>query len=448
MRAALLAGILVYAILFVLTTFVPYEQAREEALVYGFTEQEIDTGLRYAFERRLIGWSATGMRFLLLLFLACTPFARMLADRLHALFGQRWFLTVLGVAVFCLLADDVLSLPFGLMRLEHQRVWGMTERPVAEWLEERLLGMGVSGLIWTGILAGLYLLIRRWPRGWWLPATGCALAGGVAYAYLQPLVIAPLFNTFTPLRETRWAALEPRLRTLVDRAGIQVSEILVIDASRQSRHTNAYFAGFGPSRRIVLYDTLLAHRPSDVGGRAAYAVGPWQPTGITQVIVLSVLALVEERRVEEIESILAHEIGHWKHNHIVKGMALAVPGLLVGFFLLSRVLLGVVGRAPLHLRTPSDPAGIPLVLLFYFVGSWIAMPLQNGISRQFERQADLTALDLAQQPDAFIAAERRLVRDNIGNVAPTPWNVWLFATHPTSVEAIRMAHEWRKKHGR
>jgi STE24 endopeptidase len=253
-----------------------------------------------------------------------------------------------------------------------------------------------------------------------------------------------LFNTFTPLRETKWAKLEPRLRELIDRAGIEVSDILVIDASRQGRHTNAYFAGFGPSRRIVLYDNLLEYRRRDVAGIAAYGVGHWQQISTPGIAAL-MLDQVEKHRLEEIESILAHEIGHWKHDHIVKGIALAVPGAMLALFLLSRVLLGAVGRGPWQLRAPWDPAGIPLVLLLYFVGTWIAMPIQNGISREFERQADRMSLELARQPDAFIAAERRLVRDNIGNVAPTPWNVWLFATHPTAVEAIRMAEEWRAK---
>src|SRR5438128_1298200 len=159
MKAALFAGLLVYAALFVLTSFVPYEEARDEALAYGYTETEIERGLQYAFERRLLMWSSTGMEFLLLVLLACTPFARRLADRLHALFGRRWLVTVGAVAIFCLLVGDIISLPLGLARLEHQRAWDMTERPVLEWLQDRLIGMAISGVMWTGLLVGLYVLI-------------------------------------------------------------------------------------------------------------------------------------------------------------------------------------------------------------------------------------------------------------------------------------------------
>ena len=176
---------------------------------------------------------------------------------------------------------------------------------------------------------------------------------------------------------------------------------------RQTNHTNAYFTGFGSTRRIVLYDNLLKkHTPA------------------------------------EIESILAHEIGHWRHDHIVKGLLLGTAAALLGFFLLHCVLHWAVGRAPWHLQSIADPAGLPLVLLLISLGSWAAMPVGNAVSRHFERQADQVSLDLARQPAAFIECERKLARDNLGNVAPSPWNVWLFSTHPPTVERIHMAEEW------
>jgi len=194
---------------------------------------------------------------------------------------------------------------------------------------------------------------------------------------------------------------------------MEISDVLVVDASRQGRHTNAYFTGFGSSRRIVLYDTLLdKHLP------------------------------------EDLESVLAHEIGHWQHDHIVKGVALGVPAILLALWILSRMLRRAVGRKPCYLAQPSDPAAVPLVLLLYSASMWISAPVQNAVSRHFERQADRTALDLTENPDAFIRIERGLAKDNIGNVAPTPWNVWLFATHPSTVEAIDMANEWRRQNGK
>src|SRR5262249_47258317 len=158
-----------------------------------------------------------------------------------------------------------------------------------------------------------------------------------------------------------------------------------------SNHTNAYFAGFGPTRRIVIYDTLLKNH-SDA----------------------------------EIESILAHELGHWLHDDIVKGILLGTLGLLLGCFLLDRVLRLALGRAPWHLRSIADPAGLPLILLLMCLGSWVAMPVGNAVSRYSERQADQVSLEMAGQPEAFKTTEKKMAIDNKSNVAPTPWNVWLF----------------------
>jgi Zn-dependent protease with chaperone function len=411
MRKAIFAGVFVYAALFFCTTFVSWKDAERQAERAGFEPVDIQRGLQYAYEGRLISWTYTGLDFLLLLALACTPLGRRLADRVHVFTGGRWFLTVAGVAACCLVLQYLLAFPFGWVRLEHRRHWELTTRPSAEWLQDWLIGVGILLLMWTAIVVGLLVLIRLFPRRWPLVGTAVALVGGAVYAYAQPLLIAPLFNTFTPLRETKWAALENRVYALTEKAGVEISDVLVIDASRQGRHTNAYFAGFGSSRRIVLFDNLLKKHSFD-----------------------------------EVESVLAHEIGHWRNDHIMKGIALAVPGCLLALFLLSRILQRSVGRAPLQLESPADPAAIPLVLLLYAVFGWIAMPVQNAVSRHFERQADLTALELTENPDSFVRVEKGLVTNNIGNVAPTPWNAWLFNTHPTTVEAIEMANEWRQRH--
>jgi STE24 endopeptidase len=301
------------------------------------------------------------------------------------------------------------------------------------------------------VLVGLYVLIRLLPRWWWAVGATLSVALGFFYAYLMPEVINPLFNTFTPLRDQD---LVKRVRALAARAGVPVENVLVMDASRQGRHTNAYFTGIGPTRRIVLYDTLL--RPLDtlppesaarVVGLLATAALPGPGAVVGPVEAGAVVTGHRLQVAEEIESILAHEIGHWQHQHIFKGILLAGLGAYVGLYLVSRILCWAVRRAPFALRSPSDPAGIPLVLLLSVLGAWVVLPVENLVGRHFERQADASALELAGQPRAFIAAEKRLVRDNLGNVAPTPFSVWLFATHPPAVERIQMAEEWQKAAG-
>lgn len=404
-------GVFFFVSLFILTTFLPAEGARAEALRY-FTPEEVERGWDFARQRRLLFWGGVALHLAFLGVVVFSGFARRLADRLNSRTGDRWPLTVLLVGAFCFLADQAIVLAFGLARLEHLRTWGMTDRSVASWLADFAIGLALAAAVGAVLLVGLFALIRRLPRGWWLPAALLSGLFGVFTALVLPVFVSPLFNTFTPLAQTRWAGLQERVEQLAARAGVPVKEVLVMDASRQSYHTNAYFTGFGTTRRIVLYDNLLKNHTPD-----------------------------------EVESVLGHEIGHWRHDHIAKGLALGTLGALLGFWALARVLRWAVGRPPFRLTGPADPAGVPLVLLLVTVGTWLALPVQNGVSRQFERQADAAALELAGRPKAFIEAEKQMARDNISNVAPHPVSVWFFGSHPPAVERIRMAEEWQRQRG-
>lgn len=457
LKAAIAAGVLVYALLFVLTTFPLSPTAEARATAY-FSRQEIEQGLRFAVQRRLFFWGVTALQLVFLGFMVFTGFGRKLADFWARVLPRpqparrflgflHWATSVLLVGAFCFLAVELLVLPVRLGRLENARAWGMTDRSVGSWFEDYAKSLAVTGVIGGVVLLGLYVLIRLLPRGWWAVGATASILLGFFYAFLLPEVINPLFNTFTPLRDP---ALLLRVRALAERAGEPVETVLVVDASRQGRHTNAYFTGFGPTRRIVLFDTLL--RPLDtLAPEPAVAVVALLSTsalpGLATAGPLEAGAVVVAHRREvtdEIESILAHEIGHMHYRHILKGILLAGLGAYFGLYLVSVILRWAVGRAPFTLRSPSDPAGIPLLLLLSVLGSWIALPAENLVSRHFERQADETALRLAGHPRAFIAAEQRLARDNRSNVAPTPFSVWLFASHPPTLERIQMAEDWRR----
>jgi len=346
----------------------------------------------------------------LLYVLAMTSLARRWADRLLDWTGQRRIIAALGMGLTFVVLHEILYLPIGIGRLYHAQSWGMSNLDLAGWLHDHALSVGINLLCKAIVLVGFYSLLIWLPRIWWLIAPFGAGALTVTYVLLAPILISPLFNDFTPLSKTEWSDKQSRVQALIDKAGVPVEEILVMNASRQSNHTNAYFTGFGPTRRIVIYDTLLKNH-SDA----------------------------------EIESILAHELGHWLHDHIVKGILLGTLAALFGCFLLDRVLRLALERAPWHLRSIADPAGLPLILLLMCLGSWVAMPVGNAVSRHFERQADQVSLELAGQPEAFKTTEKKMAIDNKSNVAPTPWNVWLFSSHPTTVERIQMAEEWEKK---
>jgi STE24 endopeptidase len=468
LKAAIAAGALVYVILFVLTTF-PQSPAAEARAAQYFSPEEIKQGLRFAAQRRLFFWGSTALQLLFLGFVVFTGFGRRLAGfcaRLvpgprppepgklkpslvwRALAYLHWLTTVALVGAFCFVAVELLVLPVRLGRLENARAWRMTDRSFVDWLGDYGKSLAVMAVLGGVALVGLYVLIRLLPRWWWAAAATLSIALVYFLAFILPEVVNPLFNTFTPLRDQD---LVQRVRALAARAGVPVETVLVMDASRQGRHTNAYFTGVGATRRIVLYDTLLRPLytlPPDTAARVIglLARGALPGPGALASAVEAGAVVAGHRRevADEIESILAHEIGHWQHNHIFKGILLAGLGTYLGLYLVSRILLWAVGRAPFALRGPSDPAGVPLLLLLSVLGAWVALPVENLVSRHFERQADETALRLADRPRAFIAAEKRLVRDNIGNVAPTPFSVWLFATHPPAVERIQMAEEWER----
>jgi STE24 endopeptidase len=389
-------------------TFIPAPpEVVEQARVY-FTDTEIEHGMLRSTQGRSLFWASTFLQLAAMLWLVFGGGGRRVTAWAKRLARGWWppTLVLAGAIYYLLLA--ALDLPFDALRWRLLVEWDLTSRSFLDWFQEHLLALGVTGLIEAVAVFGLYVLIRAWPRGWWLPAALGATALAAAIAWLLPVVISPLFNTFTPLRETPWAAWEKPLRQIVEQTGVPIEEVLVMDASRQSHHSNAYFTGFGDTRRIVLYDNLL-----------------------------------KKHNLPEIESILAHELGHWLHDHIVQGIALGGVAALIGFFVLSRLLLWA--QTPLGLESPSDPAGLPLVILCVFLGNWLALPVASAVSRHFERQADQAALDIAKEPEAFIAAEVKLVRDNIGNPAPAPWNVWLFATHPPAVERIEAARRWAEQ---
>lgn len=398
-------GIVALVALCVLS-FIPYPPATIEANEAGFSEEIIDVGLQHAFERRVLFWVYTTIDVGLLCVLGLSTLGRRFADWLLRWCRGYRIAAALFMGLGYVALHEILTLPVGIAGFYRSHAWGLANPSydLAGWLRDHYLALGVNLVVEAVIVIGFYALLIRLPRTWWLiaPLGGGLL--GMAYAYLAPILINPLFNDFTPLDQTQWSKLEPRLEAMLGRADIPVAGIMVMNASRQSSHTNAYFTGFGPTRRIVLYDTLLKNHTPD-----------------------------------EIESVLAHEIGHWHYDHIVKGILLGVLGAIVGCLVLDRFLRGAVGTSPWHLQSTADPAGLWLVLLLLSAGSWLAMPAEMSVSRHFERQADQMSLELAKKPAAFIATERKMAKDNKSNVAPSPWNVWLFSSHPSVVERIEMA---------
>ncbi|MFQ5846137.1 MAG: M48 family metallopeptidase [Candidatus Methylomirabilales bacterium] len=373
--------------------------ANEVALRY-FTPQEIARGKSYMQGRYLLFGVRSAITLAFFLLFTFTPATRTLRDLSAAWAGHRPWLTLTLYAACLLLLFRFILLPldvYGGYIREHS--YGLSTHGLGGWFQDWAKGLFVQGVLLLLTVNVFYLFIRRDPSRWFLPATG--VVGGLILllTFLAPIVIDPLFYTFTPLTD---ADLKGRVLKLADRAGIAVGQVLEADASRRTVKGNAYVTGFGRTKRIVLYDTLL-----------------------------------ERASPEEVEVVLAHEMGHRIHHHIWKGVGLSILALFLGLGIAALVLRW--GTAQHLLVHPADPAGLPLLVLVLFILSLVTLPLQNAISRGFERQADHAALELSGNPEAYVKVEVDLARSNLADITPPRWAVLLLYTHPPVLERIAVA---------
>jgi STE24 endopeptidase len=375
-----------------------------------FSTKEIADGRLFAWERRWIFWPRVAVDFLFLSGLALLPIGKRISRTIGERVGYRWLPHVAILGGIAWLGLWVLDLPFNFAFYMLMRSWEMSNLSPVGWFGQLLLGSLVE-LVALGVpFLGLYCLMRYVPKIWPLGAGVGALVLGAFFAFMLPEAIAPMFNKFTPLSKSKYADKFPDMKARVKVLGgplaIVDPDINVVDASRQSKHSNAYFTGIGNRQQIVLYDNLLdRHTP------------------------------------EEVETVIAHEMGHWFYNHILYGIFYTCVAVTIGLFALDFILARHVERG--EWRTPGDPAGIFLVLWLGWLATSAALPIETAVSRNFERQADQVSLDMSKNPAAFISAEIKMAKENKMDVAPLPWNVLLFATHPPVIDRINMAKEWK-----
>ncbi len=318
--------------------------------------------------------------------------------------GRRWALTVLLGAGVLVLVGRLVTLPIAAYGEVVRHRYGLSTRSWPLWLRDVAVSTAIDAALTALGLLVLVALARRAPRTWWAWAAAGAAGLVVTGSFLYPVVIEPAFNSFTPLAA---GELRTDLLALARDSGSPVEDVLVADASRRTTSLNAYVSGFGSTRRVVLYDTLLADVPDD-----------------------------------EIESIVAHELGHVATDDVLTGTLIGALGAAAAVALLGWLLTW----APLLRRAGADSAGdprvLPLVVLLVALGTLVSTPVQNLVSRHVESRADLYALDLTQDAAAFAGMQRRLAETNVSDPSPpAPWQ-WWFGSHPTSAQRIAMAEDW------
>ncbi|OGP67998.1 MAG: hypothetical protein A2W27_03795 [Deltaproteobacteria bacterium RBG_16_44_11] len=266
------------------------------------------------------------------------------------------------------------------------------------WITDLIKSIIISAILLFIMVSAFMAFILYLPASWWFWAWVFFTLFEILMLWLYPVVIAPLFNKYEPIKDE---LLKEKITALMAKVGLKAKGIYQVDEGKRSKHTNAYFTGIGKTKRIVLYDTLLAaHTP------------------------------------EEIIAVLAHEIGHWKKKHILKQLTFMIIASLV---LLYCVYL-IVNWPPLYsafsLKDTPVYAGLFLISFYLSAAGFFLSPIGATLSRRYEREADLIAWELTGTAAPMIDALKRLAKDNLANLHPHPLYVWFYYSHPPLVERI------------
>ena len=335
-----------------------------------------------------------------------TGWAGQLAAWLRTITTNDWLLVLLFAVIFGGIAS-ILELPLGYYSgyvLPHR--FGQSTQNFHGWVVDQLKGLAISAPLGLLILELVYLALRLTGAWWWVWTAVGMLIFMVLLSNLAPILIMPLFNKFVPLGEEH-KELADRLMALAAKAHTKVRGVFKFDMSRRTKAANAALTGIGNTRRIVLGDTLI-----------------------------------NEFSTDEIESVLAHELGHQVHKDIPILIGFETAMTLVGLFLASLALNWAV--AHFGFSGPADIAGLPALAIVLGAFGLITQPLGNAVSRWRERKADEYSLQSTGKKEAFASAFIRLANQNLGEVDPEKWVVFMFYDHPPLGERIKMAEEWKE----
>jgi STE24 endopeptidase len=308
---------------------------------------------------------------------------------------------VSGLIFFAVLSifTNLFRIPFSLYEtfvIEERH--GFNVMSLKTWILDFFKSIVITAIL-GGLLLGVLLgLVIHGGDSWWVWAWIVVGVFELILMWLFPVIIFPLFNKFEPIENKR---LEERIRTLMERVGIRAKGIFKMDASKRSKHTNAFFVGIGRTKRIVLFDTLLASHAE-----------------------------------EEIVAVLAHEAGHWKKKHILRMLIPLEILSFVSFYITAKLLNWPLLYQTFGFHESIIYAGLFLIGAFISLLGYFVQPLEAAISRKFEREADDFVLELMKTGEPMRSALKRLAADNLANLAPHPLYAWFYYSHPPLIERI------------
>lgn len=330
-----------------------------------------------------------------------------LIDRLPA-WEEHFLLT--GLLFFGLLglASGLIGLPFDLYRtFVIEKRHGFSTITLRLWMIDLLKGIAVSSVLMGLLLSALLTLLRFAPYSWWFWTWLVFASFQLLMIWLYPVVIAPLFNRYEPIRDE---GLREAIIALMAKVGLKTEGVYQVDAGKRSRHTNAYFTGLGKTKRIVLFDTLLASHTA-----------------------------------EEITAVLAHEIGHWKRRHILKQLLFMEIVSLIVLWLASRLIVWPLLYETFGFTQPIPFVGLLLCAALFGPLTILFTPLVSAIQRRFEREADAFVSFLTGTTTPLMSALKRLARDNLANLHPHPLYARFYYSHPPLTERIARLKEYESR---
>ena len=361
---------------------------------------------RYNRIKRWLGIADFVLALALLLVLLATGWNGTLRDLAYRASSQTYVLAVFLYVGMLMLIGKLLGLGLDYygFRLEHR--YNLSNQKLRAWLWDETKGFLVGLVLGSIVVELLYFIIRDVPQYWWLIAWAAFLALFVLLAQLGPVILFPIFYKFEPLQNDE---LKSRLVKLSQRAGTRVRGVYKWNLSEKSKKANAALTGLGNTRRIILADTLLDHYSPD-----------------------------------EIEAVLAHELGHHVHKHIFKSIMVQAGITLVGFWAANWVLHYAMERWHMF-ATLSDFANLPLLVLVSTILSFLLLPAINAFSRYNERQADRYAFKSIASVEPFISSMNKLADQNLAERSPSRWVEWFFHSHPAISLRVAAAEQWARQ---
>ena len=370
------------------------------------TQSDTPEAREYNRIKRRLTVADMAVNFLFLVALLTTGFNGTLRDWAYRGAGQSYSLAVFFYVVMLLVLSKVLSvgLDYYSFRVEHQ--FNLSNQRIRSWIWDEVKGWLIGLVIATLLVEMIYNIIRLAPFKWWIVVWLVYNGLAIFFAQIAPIVLFPLFYKFRPLENED---LAKRLVRLSERAGTRVRGVYEWKLSEKSKKANAALAGLGATRRIIIADTLL-----------------------------------QDFTPEEIEAVLAHELGHHVHKHILKSIGLQGGLSLIGFWIVAETLTLCVDRGLFAIERQYDFASLPLVVLMATVMSFVLMPLMNAYSRQKEREADRYSLESIPKIEPFITSMNKLADSNLAERSPSRFvEIW-FHSHPPIAKRIAAAEAWAK----